>query len=75
MNDIKADTFPFAKAVNNAEENILKPSNKNEIAKIRNPVTVILYSVEVLSVKIIVIIGAIPSEKQNTQKQNNTIIR
>ena len=74
INDINADIFPFAKAVNKAEENILNPSNKNETAKMRKPVTVILYNVEVLSVKIIVIKGAMISDIQNTEKQNTLII-
>lgn len=41
INDIKAEIFPFPKAVNKADEKILIPSNKNDMANIRKPVTVI----------------------------------
>ena len=41
-NDMSADTFPFDKAVNIAEEKILKPHNKKEYMKIRSPLYVIL---------------------------------
>lgn len=75
IKEINADIFPLAKAVNKAEEKILIPSNKKEIAKIRNPTTVILYNAEVLSVKIKVIMGAIASDKQNTKKQNRIIMK
>ena len=75
INDINAETLPFPKAVNSADEKILMPSNKNDMANIRKPVTVISYNVDVLSVNIIVIKGAMTSDKQNTAIQNTIIIQ
>lgn len=58
--EITADTFPFDKAVNAAEANILKPQNKKLIEKIKKPCLAIWYT------------GAPFSEKRRTNGEPNS---